>query len=144
MAIAWSRISSKVMTPPRLTDEACRRRCAHGHGHMGVCIPYKADRRKREVLDVRHAALTDTRWDVPVCVDRLHSASTLTQCRSAPCPHTHETPHTTPKLDGAVIVRRTSASRVTVGRPNTPPKPSSKLFMTWGCLKTSSPRLKDA
>src|SRR5262245_38337958 len=64
MAIAWSRISSKVMTPPRLTDEVCRRRCAHGHGHMGVCIPYKADRRKREVLDVRHAALTDTRGDV--------------------------------------------------------------------------------
>src|SRR5262245_10248749 len=89
--------------------------------------------------------LSQTRGGMwPVCVDRLHSASTLTQCRSTPCPHTNETPHTTPKLDGAVIVRRTSASRVTVGRPNTPPKPSSKLFMTWGCLKTSSPRLKDA
>src|SRR4029453_9816541 len=43
MAIAWSRISSKVIASPSYADAACRRRCGHWHGHSGACIPQIVD-----------------------------------------------------------------------------------------------------
>src|SRR4029434_7459019 len=49
MAIAWSRISSKVIAHPPEADEACRRRCGNWQGHTGVCIPHMVDKRKQEV-----------------------------------------------------------------------------------------------
>src|SRR5262249_48081212 len=64
MAIAWSRISSKVIVHP---PEACRRRCGNWQGRLGVCIPQMAARRKREVRGARRsrdAALTATREEV--------------------------------------------------------------------------------
>jgi hypothetical protein len=51
MAIAWSRISSKVIAHPPYADEACKRRCGNGTGLSGVCIPHMADRKKQEVLE---------------------------------------------------------------------------------------------
>src|SRR5712691_2436299 len=58
MAIAWSRISSKVIAHPPEPTEACRRRCRNWQGRSGVCIPHIADRRKQEVLGARDAAVT--------------------------------------------------------------------------------------
>src|SRR2546423_618250 len=59
MAIAWSRISSKVIaTTPLYADAACRRRCEHGKGYPGTFIPHLVDRRKQEVLGARDAAVT--------------------------------------------------------------------------------------
>src|SRR5713101_8496447 len=58
MAIAWSRISSKVIAYPPSADAACRRRCGNWQGRSGVCIPHMADRRKQEALGARDAAVT--------------------------------------------------------------------------------------
>src|SRR2546422_6222930 len=58
MAIAWSRISSKVIATPLYADAACRRRCEHGKGYSGTFIPHMVDRRKQEVLGARDAAVT--------------------------------------------------------------------------------------
>src|SRR6266853_6177491 len=58
MAIAWSRISSKVIAHPPEADEACRRRCGNGKGRVGVCIPHMVDKRKQEVLGARDAEST--------------------------------------------------------------------------------------
>src|SRR4051812_879660 len=58
MAIAWSRISSKVIVHPPYAEAACSRRCAHRQSRSDVCIPHMVDRRKQEVLGVRDAAVT--------------------------------------------------------------------------------------
>src|SRR5712691_7344135 len=58
MAMAWSRISSKVIAHPPEADEACRRRCGNGKGRVGVCIPHMVDKRKQEVLGARDAEST--------------------------------------------------------------------------------------
>src|SRR5215471_9631915 len=50
MAIAWSRISSKVIAHPPYTNKACRRRCGNGKSRLGACIPHMVDKRKQEVL----------------------------------------------------------------------------------------------
>src|SRR5262249_1768399 len=39
MAIAWSRISSKVIAHPPYTNEACRRRCGNGKSRLDAYIP---------------------------------------------------------------------------------------------------------
>src|SRR5262245_10870983 len=58
MAIAWSRISSKVIATPLYAAEAYRRRCGNGTRHSDGWIPYMMDKRKQEVLGVRDAAVT--------------------------------------------------------------------------------------
>src|SRR5262249_36307272 len=50
MAIAWSRISSKVIAHPPEADEACRRWCGNGRGRSGVLIPHLVAKRKQQVL----------------------------------------------------------------------------------------------
>src|SRR5262245_35431669 len=50
MAIAWSRISSKVIATPLYADAACRRQCEHGKGCAGTFIPHMVIRGKQEVL----------------------------------------------------------------------------------------------
>src|SRR5262245_60247004 len=65
-----------------------------------------------------------------VYVDILHPASTLTQYRSTPCPPPHETPHTTPKPNAAVITQRRSASRGTAARRSMPRRSWSRPSMT--------------
>src|SRR5262245_1797940 len=50
MAIAWSRISSKVIAHPPEADEACRRWCGNGRGRSGVLIPHLVTKRKQQVL----------------------------------------------------------------------------------------------
>src|SRR6267143_6038461 len=58
MAIAWSRISSKVIAHPPEPNAACRRRCGNWRGRSDVCIPHMVDRRKQEVLGARDTAVT--------------------------------------------------------------------------------------
>src|SRR2546428_13187904 len=58
MAIAWSRISSKVIAYPPYTNEACRRRCGNWHGRSDAFIPHIGNQRKQEVLGARDAAVT--------------------------------------------------------------------------------------
>src|SRR5262249_50731581 len=54
MAIAWSRISSKVIAHPPSLHEACSRRCGNWQGRSGVCIPHMGGKRKQEVLGARY------------------------------------------------------------------------------------------
>src|SRR6516162_214444 len=56
MAIAWSRISSKVIATPLSAAEADRRRCGNGTRGSDVCIPHMVNKGKQEVLGVRDAA----------------------------------------------------------------------------------------
>src|SRR5213596_696285 len=139
MAIAWSRISSKVIAHPPYADAACRRRCGNWQGRSGVCIPHMVDKRKQEVLGAHDAEVTPfspTRRGM--CRVRLADVNhKRPKRRSAPCPHAHETHKNTPKPDGAVIAKCTSASNVIAARRNTPLRPSNGPSMTWGCLKTS-------
>src|SRR5215471_501744 len=58
MAIAWSRISSKVIANPPSIEVACSRRCGNATDRSDVCIPQMVDRRKQEVLGARDAAVT--------------------------------------------------------------------------------------
>src|SRR5215475_9248019 len=78
MAIAWSRISSKVIVDPPYADEACSRRGGNWQGRLDVCIPQMAARRKPEVLGARDAAVTPLSQPrgrmCHVCVDILHPA----------------------------------------------------------------------
>src|SRR6266478_9878955 len=48
MVIAWSRISSKVITHPPEAAEACRRRCENWKGRSSTFIPQMVDKRKQE------------------------------------------------------------------------------------------------
>ena len=48
------------------------------------------------------------------------------------------------KPDGAGAVLPLNASNLTAARHSRPPKLSSRPLMTWGFLKTSWPRVKDA
>src|SRR5262249_14631217 len=66
---------------------------------------------------------------------RPHTIPTVQ--RSALCLQPHDAHTNTPKPDDVVIAQRRSASRVTAARRNTPPRPSSRPSMTWGCLTTS-------
>src|SRR6266699_3434587 len=140
MAIAWSRISSKVIAYPPEADEACRRRCGNGKGRAGVCIPHMVDKRKQEVLGARDAAVTPLAQRrgglYHVRVGRLQPHKTHTQRRSAPCPPHNDTPKNRPKPASAAASRLTSASRETAARRSTPPRPSSRPSMPWGCLQT--------
>src|SRR5262249_24236155 len=90
MAMAWSRISSKVITYPFEADAACRRRCGHWQGHSGVCIPHIVDKRKGEILGAHDAAMTplaQMRGGLcHGCLGRQQSPKPPTECRSAPCP----------------------------------------------------------
>src|SRR5262249_24055294 len=52
MAIAWSRISSKVIAHPPEPHAACSRRCGNGKNWSDICIPQMGDGRKEEVLGV--------------------------------------------------------------------------------------------
>src|SRR5713101_4632809 len=104
MAIAWSRISSKVIAHPPYADAACRRRYGNGESRSGVCIPHMVDKRKQEVLGARDAK------EAPL------SPESHTRHRRSPCPQPHEAHNNTPKSDGAVIAQCRSASRATAAR----------------------------
>src|SRR6266705_1838802 len=112
MAIAWSRISSKVIAYPPSADAACKRRCGNLPGLSGAFIPQMVDRRKQEVLEARDAAVTplaQTRGRrCHVRLGRLHPAEILTEHRSTTCPHANETPKNRPKPDTAVACKRRS------------------------------------
>src|SRR5678815_525022 len=136
MAIAWSRISSKVIANPPSADEACRRRCGNGHSCSDTCIPHMVDRRKREVLgacDAEGTPRPQTRGGMcHVRLGLLHAAKTLTAYRSTRCQHAYATPNNSPKPDGAVIAQPRSVSHVTAVRRNTLPRLSSRRSMSWG------------
>ena len=64
MAIAWSRISSKVIAHPPEADAACSRRCGNGRGRAGVLIPHMVSKGKRkswERVTQRCTPLSQTR-----------------------------------------------------------------------------------
>src|SRR6266566_7787022 len=112
MAIAWSRISSKVIAHPPYADEACRRRCGNGTGRSGVFIPHMVDKRKQEVLGACDAEVTPcspTReYMCRVRLGRLQPHKTHTKRRSAPCPPHNDTPKNRPKLASTAASKRTS------------------------------------
>src|SRR5712691_6603613 len=141
MAIAWSRISSKVIAHPPYADAACRRRCGNGESRSGVCIPHMVDKRKQEVLGARDAEVTPrSQMRGGMChvrLDRLPPLQTHTEARSALCPPPHDTSKNTRKPDSAAASKHTSASRETAARRNTPPRLSIKPSMIWGLRKTS-------
>src|SRR5262245_56111454 len=58
MAIAWSRISSKVIANPPSTDAACRRRGGNWRGCSGAFLPHMVDKKKQEILGARDVAVT--------------------------------------------------------------------------------------
>src|SRR5262249_20617466 len=58
MAIAWSRISSKVIAHPPEADAARSRQCGNGTGRSGAVIPHMGDKRKREILGVRDVEMS--------------------------------------------------------------------------------------
>src|SRR5436190_1044520 len=55
MAIASSRISSKVIADPSSVDEVCRRRCGDGRYRQSAYIPQRADKGKPAALGARCA-----------------------------------------------------------------------------------------
>src|SRR5215510_4286610 len=55
MAIAWSRISSKVIAHPPYADAAYKRRCRNKTGRSDPCIPHIVDKRKQAVLEAHDA-----------------------------------------------------------------------------------------
>src|SRR2546421_10767167 len=70
MAIAWSRISSKVIAHPPSLHEACSRRCGNCQGRSGVLIPHMGGKRKPEVLGARYTgslSLAQTRGACVTC-----------------------------------------------------------------------------
>src|SRR5215472_3933997 len=81
MAIAWSRISSKVIAHPPYTNEVCRRRCGNGTSHLGgmLGIPHMGDKRKQEVLGSTcrrgNADLTDTRGRVSCMLGQIPTST---------------------------------------------------------------------
>src|SRR6266571_9092458 len=101
MVIAWSRISSKVITHPPEANAACGRRCGNGTGRSNACIPHRIDKGQQEVLGARDAAVTPLsqtrggRWHGRL--DRLPPPQTHTESRSAPCPEPNDTSKSTPK-----------------------------------------------
>src|SRR5712691_467627 len=100
MAIAWSRISSKVIAHPPEPNEACRRRCGNGKGRSSVCIPHMAGKGKPEVRErVTHG--------------HTSTAKDPTEQRSGPWPPAHDTPKNTPKPDGVATSKPRSAWSVT-------------------------------
>src|SRR5262249_41387532 len=102
---------------------------------VGLFIPKRGNKRKPAVLGARDAAVTLLSQPrgrrCHVCVGILHPASTLTKYRSTPCPPPHETLHTTPKPNAAVIAQRRSASRGTAARRSMPRRSWSGPSMTW-------------
>src|SRR5215831_8483282 len=100
MAIAWSRISSKVIAHPPYVDAACRRRCGNGTGRSGAFIPHRVGKRKQEVLGVHDAEVTPP-------------SQTHTKSRGALCPQGTETPKNRPKSDSVATATLRSASPVT-------------------------------
>src|SRR5215813_834875 len=50
MAIAWSRISSKVIAHPPKPTATCRRRWRNWRGRSGACLPHMVAKRKPERL----------------------------------------------------------------------------------------------
>src|SRR5688500_5886194 len=92
MAIAWSRISSKVIAHPPEPHEACTRRCGNWRSCSGVCIPHMVDRRKQEVLGVRDAALPEARG---------YGARTLGQTSPGNAPHGAQEPTMSPRTRDA-------------------------------------------
>src|SRR5712692_4222100 len=122
MAIASSRISSKVIATPLYADEACRRRCGNGKSRSDVCIPHTVDKRKQEVLGAYDAAVTpcsQTRGGMcHVRLGRLQPPKTHTASRRAPCPLPNETSKSTPKLSHAVAYRRKNVMSNSNARPS--------------------------
>src|SRR6267142_5029943 len=117
MAIAWSRISSKVIAHPPYTDATCRRRCGNGKSRLGACIPHRVDKRKQEVWGVRDGegtARSQTRGDMcrgRLC--RLQPHKTHTTRRSAPCLPCNDTQKNRPKPDSGAVSKLRSAWSVT-------------------------------
>src|SRR6266568_954547 len=113
MAMAWSRISSKVIAHSPYADEACRRRCGNGTGRSGVFIPHMVDKRKQEVLGGCDAAVTpcsQTRGGMcHVRLRILQLQKTHTERRSALWPPAHETPKNTPKPESVATSKPRSA-----------------------------------
>src|SRR5438309_12086267 len=122
MAIAWSRISSKVITTPLYADATCSRRRGNGQIHSGAFIPQMGEKRKQEVLGARDAEVTlcaQTRGGMcHECVDRLPPAETFTKHRSTSCPQTNDPRKHTPKPDSAAASQRTSALHAIAARRN--------------------------
>src|SRR4029450_8272363 len=105
MAIAWSRISSKVIAHPPYADGAYRRRCRNKPSCSRPCIPHIVDKRKQEVREAHDAEVTPfsqmrggMRREPRV---RLHPPKIHSQHRSTPCPSLHNMPKNTPKPDSA-------------------------------------------
>src|SRR6266581_1581946 len=73
MAMAWSRISSKVIAHPPFAEAAYRRRCGNGTGRSDACIPHRGNKRKQEVLgacDAEEMPFSQTRGGMcHVCLD---------------------------------------------------------------------------
>src|SRR5215475_10957662 len=84
MAIAWSRLSSKVIAPPPEANVAYRRRCRNWQGHSSACIPHRVDKRKQEVLGVRDAEETPfsaTRGGLCTDACAYFNGTRLTRCK---------------------------------------------------------------
>src|SRR2546423_3784072 len=125
MAIAWSRISSKVIAHPHETDAVWRRRYGNGHGRSGPFIPHMVDRRKQEVLGTRDAAVMPSAQPrgggVSNALGQTASSRDPHGARSTPCPHVNEMPTNRPKPDSVAAAQHRSASHgITARRSRLP------------------------
>src|SRR4029450_3751550 len=148
MAIAWSRISSKVIAHPPEADAVCSRRCGNGKSRVGACIPQMVDKRKQEVLgahDVEVTPFSQTQGGIcHVHVGRLQPPKTHAASRSAPCPLPNETSKSTQKPSHAVVCKRKNAMSTSNAKPSAISTPCTKPSTMWACLMTSSSRSKPA
>src|SRR5262245_35147562 len=135
MAVAWSRISSKVIAHPPWTDAACKRRCGNWQGHSGAVIPQRGDKRKQEVLGARDAVVTpcgQTRGGMGhVRLDRLRPPQIHMEARNIPWPLPHNTPNTPRNPDSVAAAQRRSALHVVAARHSTLPRLWNRHSMTW-------------
>src|SRR6516162_9421758 len=92
MAIAWFRISSKVIAHPPDAEAACSRRCGNGKSRLGSLYrrwgtkesrrPGRASRRRATMRaagagDPRAASLLPTRHDLAPCCEGLAAIDRL-------------------------------------------------------------------
>src|SRR5262245_65995100 len=73
MAIAWSRISSKVIANPPSPCKVYKRRCGHCGGHQDTFVPHLIDKRKQEVLGA-HDVCTSLNRKGSMWKGRVHTS----------------------------------------------------------------------
>src|SRR5215468_11117893 len=138
MAIAWSRISSKVIAPPmrmkRTEDHV-------GTGEVVRTYLYrrevtKESRKHWKVRDAEGTPFSQMQEGMGhVPLGRPQPPKPHTEARSAPCPPPHDTAKHTRKPSNVAALKRRSALSGTDAKRNGPLMPSNALWRIWASPK---------